>query len=413
MEDERDGVIVGIDIGREYTFVSYYVEGMEEPETISTVMGEDSFQIPTVLAKKKGLGQWFFGSDALSQIRLSMALPATDFLERAEREEKVYLDSEEYDARDLLAVFLKKLLTLPLIGFQKRPLSRLVICTEHTGKALHETFSSVCRRLSIEQDCLLLIDRTESFYYYALSQKPELYRSDVLLFDYDGGRIMHCLLTRNRSTTPETVSLESAGDGEMLENRDLCFDNILSGIYEDHTISAVYLIGSGFEGNWMNISLQRMLKGSRVFMGKNLYSKGACYAGIVERGDIDWPFVYIGDNELKVNISLKVLDRNEMGFVTLLTAGDSWYEAHGECEVILDGSPEIECWLQKPDERTGEVFTIPLDDMPKRENRTTRLRIEAVPVSDQKVKIVIRDLGFGEISPQTKKTWETTIGERG
>ena len=131
MESAYDGVIVGIDIGRESTFVSYYVDGMEEPDTISTVMGSETYQIPTVLAKKKGLGQWFFGNDALSQIRLSMAIAADDFLGKARRDEKIFIESEEYDARDLLAVYLKKLLTLPVIGFQKRSLSRLVICAEH------------------------------------------------------------------------------------------------------------------------------------------------------------------------------------------------------------------------------------------------------------------------------------------
>ncbi len=408
-EKERDGVIVGIDLGQENTFVSYYVQGMEEPDTISTVMGSETFQIPTVLAKKKGLGQWFFGNDALSQVRLSMAVGADGFLEKAWNNEKLFLDSEEYEARDLLSVYIKKLLTLPVIGFQKRPLSRLVIAMEHMDRRVHETFVSVCRRLSIEPERLLLIDYSESFYYYALSQKPELYRSDVLLFDYNGGRLMHCLLTRNRNTTPETVNLTSGNDGELLENRDRDFDEILAKVFEDRTISSVFLIGSGFDGDWMKASLQRMLRTARVFMGKNLYSKGACYAGIVERSDIDWPFVYIGDNELKVNISIKVLDRNEMKFVTLLTAGDNWYETKGECEAILDGSPEIECWLQKPDERTAEVFTIPLSDMPKRENRTTRLRIEAAPVSDTEVKITVRDLGFGEISPQTKKTWTTNV----
>ena len=270
--------------------------------------------------------------------------------------------------------------------------------------------NAVCQRLSIDPDRLLIIDRTESFYYYALSQKPDLYRSDVLLFDYNGGRLMHCLLTRDRNTRPQTVNLVSSFDGELLDSKDQNFDRILQVIYEEHhIISSVFLIGNGFDGDWMKLSLQRMLKSSRVFMGKNLYSKGACYAGIVTRGDCDWPFVYIGDNELKVNVSLKVLDRNEMKFVTLLSAGDNWYESKGECEVILDGSPSIECWLQKPDERKAEVFNISLDGLPRRENRTSRLRVEATPVSDREVKILVRDMGFGEISPATKKTWTSQI----
>ena len=50
--------------------------------------------------------------------------------------------------------------------------------------------------------------------------------------------------------------------------------------------------------------------------------------------------------------------------------------------------------------------------MPDRENRTTRLRIEARPVSDKEIEIKITDLGFGEIAPATDKTWEHTIALR-
>lgn len=36
----------------------------------------------------------------------------------------------------------------------------------------------------------------------------------------------------------------------------------------------------------------------------------------------------------------------------------------------------------------------------------TRLRITAKPLTDHKVKVVIRDLGFGEIYKSSDKTWE-------
>ena len=73
---EKNGnfIIAGVDIGKDSTFLSFVTSGMEEPVTISTVMGSESYQIPTKLSKKKGIGQWFIGNDALSQERLSMAI---------------------------------------------------------------------------------------------------------------------------------------------------------------------------------------------------------------------------------------------------------------------------------------------------------------------------------------------------
>lgn len=141
-------------------------------------------------------------------------------------------------------------------------------------------------------------------------------------------------------------------------------------------------------------------------MGKNLYSKGACYAAAVREGAVEWAFVYMGDNEMKVNVSLKVLNKGKTEFFTLINAGDNWYETVGECEVILDGTPEIDFWLQMPGSREAKIEKIELADLPKRPPKTTRLRITAKPMSDREVQIQMKDMGFGEIFKSSDKTWE-------
>ena len=113
--------------------------------------------------------------------------------------------------------------------------------------------------------------------------------------------------------------------------------------------------------------------------------------------------------QLKLNLYLKVLVQNEMQLFTLLTAGESWFESKGECEVILDGSPELELFVQEPESREAHVEVLELTDLPERDRRTTRLRITAVPTSDRDISITIRDLGFGEIAPGTNKSWEHSI----
>jgi hypothetical protein len=50
-----------------------------------------------------------------------------------------------------------------------------------------------------------------------------------------------------------------------------------------------------------------------------------------------------------------------------------------------------------------------LDSLPDREEGTTRLRISAKAVSDREVEIVIKDLGFGEISPGSGKSFTHKI----
>ena len=53
-----------------------------------------------------------------------------------------------------------------------------------------------------------------------------------------------------------------------------------------------------------------------------------------------------------------------------------------------------------------QVEKLKLLDLPERPDKATRLRITAKPVSDTKVWIQIRDLGFGELFKSSDKVWD-------
>ena len=365
------------------------------------------------LAKRIGMGQWFFGDEAILKARVKEAVLIEDLFNRALRNEEIFVDSETYLARDLLVIFFNKLFSIPGPMAAMGEIEKLVICVEKVSLEVMELMNYVTSRLNIESQKLMLIDRNECFYYYALSGKPELFLYSVALFDYSGSNMISVVMNRNQNTRPQLVTLDVVNHGDITENKDEMFDEIIADTFGSRLFSSVYLVGDGFDGDWMKLSLSRLCKGRKVFLGKNLYSKGACYAGFIKDGKRDWPFIFIGDNDLKLNLSIKILDNNVMKFLTLIDAGQSWYDAKGECEVILDGEPEIEFYVQRPESREAHTDVLELTDLPKRENRTTRLRIEARPISDIAVSIEITDLGFGEISPATGKNWTFTISLKG
>ncbi len=411
--NETKGAYLGIDINSKNTVLSIYKSNMDEPTTVSTVLGEENYAIPTVLAKRIGMGQWFFGDEAILKARVKEAVLIEDLFNRALRNEEIFVDSETYLARDLLVIFFNKLFSIPGPMAAMGEIEKLVICGEKVSLEVMELMNYVTSRLNIESQKLMLIDRNECFYYYALSGKPELFLYSVALFDYSGSNMISVVMNRNQNTRPQLITLDVVNHGDITENKDEMFDEIIADTFGSRLFSSVYLVGDGFDGDWMKLSLSRLCKGRKVFLGKNLYSKGACYAGFIKDGKRDWPFIFIGDNDLKLNLSIKILDNNVMKFLTLIDAGQSWYDAKGECEVILDGEPEIEFYVQRPESREAHTDVLELTDLPKRENRTTRLRIEARPISDIAVSIEITDLGFGEISPATGKNWTFTISLKG
>ncbi len=403
------GVYLGLDITDRYALVSYYKPNMEEPETVSTVMGSEMFQIPLFLSKRRGMGQWYIGQEAKMQVQSGTCEGIDSLLSRALRRENVILDTNEYPASELLLIFLRKVLTLPGGYFGSHKLEKLVITVPVLDMEHMELFTILCSQLGLDPSQVMFIDHKESFYYYVFHQRADVFYHDVMLFDLEENLLMGYLLQRNQNTNPQLVRIETHNYGNLIDNKDEKFLFLLKPAFAEEEISSVYLTGDGFDGNWMKQSLQFLCHNRRVFAGKNLFSKGACYAGYVKNESPQWPFVYMGEQELKVNLSIKVLNHNEMQFISLLDAGDNWYESEFSCEVILDGTKEIEFWVQRPDSRQASVEILELKDLPDRENRTTRLRITAKPVSDRGIRLTIRDLGFGEIVPSSNKVWEHEI----
>ena len=58
-------MVIGYDLGRQFSQVSYYAVGDADPCTVSPVAGTEQYNIPTVLCKRVGVSQWYYGKEAL------------------------------------------------------------------------------------------------------------------------------------------------------------------------------------------------------------------------------------------------------------------------------------------------------------------------------------------------------------
>jgi len=400
------GFYIGIDIDDSYAVTSFYSAGMKEPATVSMIAGGEVFQIPVQIAKKKGIGQWFIGEETNRVAEGQQISIVEDLFKKAIEQEEVFLEGESYQAEELFVLFLRK-----LIGYASglqgiREPEGLAFCVSVMDERIAKLLQRVGMKLGFAKEQLILMDRKSAFYYFALNQQENLWLHDVCLYDYRGGQIKCLRLERNLSTVPQLISIEEQVTELNSQEQDEAFYQLLQNHMKGHIISSVYLVGNDFDGGWMNLSLNFICRGRRAFMGKNLYAKGACYGAMAIMGEVQWPYAYLGDNEMKVNVSLKVKNSGREEFFTLLNAGESWFEAEGSCDVILDNTNEVAIWLQRPNSREAKVETLALSDLPERENRTTRLRIIAKPLSDVKVSILIKDLGFGEIVKGSDMSWE-------
>ena len=148
------------------------------------------------------------------------------------------------------------------------------------------------------------------------SASKKNYGCMMCLFDNRGDEVWCRRLERDQRTMPQLVTISEEQRNIDRANKDASFLKIVSEVTGGHIVSAVYLTGDGFDGEWMKESLS-FLQRPQGFMGKNLYSKGACYAAARKcmTEENSWQFVYMGDNEMKVNVSLKVQSQGKTEFL--------------------------------------------------------------------------------------------------
>lgn len=403
-EDTGRKIYIGIDLDGNVAMVSFSYAGCE-PETVSPQTGSEIFAIPLAICLKKD-GGWAYGEEARRVAKSGLGQCEDRLLERALRGEQVQLGEQLFALSDLLAMFLKKMVTMagrlgPLVS-----LACLVITTRVLDVPMIRLLQECVKGMQLPEKDVHFMDHKESFFYYGSNQPSEFSSHDMGLFEYFGRQMQFWCLERKAVSRPQLLSIREERYGFETEQADEVFARIIPQAFGKQIITTVYLVGDGFENGWMKQSLQLLCQGRRVFLGKNLFSKGACYAAMQMKDAGVRRFVYIGEHEMKCNVSLKVYERGNLSFYTLITAGVPWFEAQGSCEVVIDGTPAIDFWIQQPNSREARIETVALDALPERENRTTRMRIDAVPASDHEVLVTLTDIGLGELVPGTGKKWE-------
>lgn len=409
-------LIAGYDLGNACSQISFALSENGEVETISQVAGEQNYYIPTVLCKKHGVNQWFYGREAIRAAERQEGILVENLLSMAIGGEPVVVEGESYDPVALLALFFRR--SLGQLSQTGERLSSLMITCEHLDKRILEVLKSVVEKSEVKAEHVSFQGYAESFYSYMLRQPKELWAHSSLLFEYREEEIWVYRMEFNRRTTPVVVFVEErpypfpqAQDLRLLEiAEDVCGRNV---------VSSIFLVGDGFQGDWMKESLRFLCRGRRVFQGNNLFSKGAC-CGMQERiapGEMGKSHVFLGNEKLKANIGMYLLQNGEESYYALLDAGSNWYEAERELEVYLQESNELLITVAPlirgggsktgaGAEREGVLVKVVLEGL---DGEIARLKLRFYMKTESCLAVEAEDLGFGEFRVSSGRTWRDEI----
>ena len=119
------------------------------------------------------------------------------------------------------------------------------------------------------------------------------------------------------------------------------------------------------------------------------------------RPQTSYPYAMICEGHLKASVTMQVLHKGQDTAVTLAAAGDSWRESGGMLEVIPEKQNAVELEITPFDSKKKRTVTLMLENFPKRPEKTTRVRVEVSFLDEKTMRIVLTDLGFGELFPAT------------
>lgn len=414
--------VVGIDLTDEFSQVSY--GGLTgELETLSLSAEEEKLCIPTLLAKKHGENIWLFGEEAYEAYEAGDAVLIDRLLARARAKAPVEVEMLDYDPIDLLALFIKKCLSrLSEVTPLERVISVTVTVDDPDTSAI-EALDAAVDVLRIKREQVFFLSHAESAYHYMLHQDKSLRNGDMLICDLRPKGLHTMLMAKNIRTYPVVVIAGEKDHPEFLpedftdersdikkkEAKDKAFFDITGNVMGDRNVSVVYLLGEGFGGAWFPETLKNLCRRSRVFMGNNLYSKGACYGARerIEETNEEKGFVFLGKNKLKANLGMNIVREGENAYMALLDAGKNWYDSGKECDLILENDDPVEIVVTPLNGKNIRNVRIQLSGCPVRPPRTTRIHLDIRMTSEDMVKVCIADLGFGELYPSSGLVWES------
>ena len=434
--------VIGYEFGQKYVQMSYLKVGEKEARTITIKQGEEDYNIPFVLLKREDTDLWYVGKEAVDNYRKGNGILLTDLLENAYQGKVTEVNLESYDACALLALYVKRSFAYLKKQVPMEQIAGIMFSVEKLDEKMVDTLRKMTEFLQLPQVTIQFIGKEESFFYYNLHTDPALWTNQVYLYELQGQQLKSYGLSLNRQTRPIVTLIEKKQYGEfpvsamnrkgladevnlteeilqevyprVQEDKELWDELFLEYLTEDmaeKVVSAVYLIGDGFLGEWYQKSVRFLCSKRRVFLGNNLYSKGACYAlwDKLEPGELSASYVYLGADKLQANVGMELLRQGTPSYLAVLDGGSSWYDCKKEWDLILEDENSITFKITPLNRKNIRQAEIVLKGLPCGKKQLTRIHVEAYLEKKNEMKVKIWDKGFGEFCTSTGQYWEETI----
>ncbi|MBQ9991005.1 MAG: hypothetical protein IJP31_08710 [Lachnospiraceae bacterium] len=410
--------LIGYQLFGEYAQISLLKIGENQPFTFSMVAGKEEYQLPLCLYRLSEEKLWIMGRDAVEKRKLSEEGYIGNLLEAAYEGGDIRLGEETYNPRALLALYVKKSLSLLSLETSLRQVAAIMFVIDRPDTVKIRALREMTEYLQLTDVEIMFMGKEESFFWYNLHTDQSLWKGQVMLYEWEKEGLISYRLFINKNTTPlvTVVEKEEYPQGKALfhrsdEEKDDFFLDCCRRDFSERNVTAVYLIGDGFNGDWYRESLKFLCQNRRAFRGNNLYSKGACQ-GLLQKLDPDKlgeTYVYLGEDKLSANVGMDLIRQGEKSYLAILNGGNSWYECKKQWEVILEETNQLVFRIMPLNGKLIREYTMTLWGLKEQAGALTRIRLKAEMLSENSLSVKAEDRGFGQFYPSSGRSWEETI----
>lgn len=415
-------IYLGLDLCRKNIQISYFREDKQEPESIYQLNNTETYQLPNVMFYSIEEKKWYVGN-SVSTVRFQAeGVMVEDVMGGVETSASVVVGDREYAYDELLQIMLKTHIEDFLARSEEYKLCGLTVTLESYQEKVYHMLYKLSEELGLSEDSFYIMSHENAFFHYVMNQDEKLRTNSVAMFEYGTDGMEYYRIDKRHQGKTEIFHLshESLKEEmtysmlfEDVEKLDRHFADIARKKMRETYISTVYLTGPGFNDNWIEVAAKVLCDGRRVFMGQNIYTKGACYHAKLGAYETDRDCVLCTESSIPFDIGVNIGEiETRTQFYPVAPGGREWYNMKGKVTLFLDGTNRIHLVYRDKVTKEMQKEIIEIHGLPKRPPKTTKIALEIELFNEKMGAIVIRDVGFGRIYPTTNKIYrkEFTIG---
>lgn len=385
---------------------------------------DEALTFPTVISKKKGEDAWVVGEDAYALALDGKGIITDKLLKLTRKDGIATIDGTRYEGKEILKIYFREIINAGMEKLYKEKPEEVVVAMSGLEEDIVGDIREAFVGLGYQPNHIHIISKEESFIYFVLSLKKDIWNNKVGMYDLSDVSLTYYEMLVNRNSrkllvNAESENMDEAFNLQILNNpsgaklADKILTSVAEKVMDKKKFSSIFLTGQVFaEHEWADGFISYLCSRGKVYLDTNIFAKGAAFKGVdLASENSIYNLTAICEGRLRSDVYINVENNGKDGKIYLAKAGDFWDEPDTELLMIPDDKEVIDISVAGIDGKVKKNIPILLDFLPKRPIKTRRFYFRTKFLDDKIMNVEIEDAGFGDMYPPTdvKRNIEVNI----